>query len=111
MRLLSLLALPAAVLGHFAYVAMLPNGANVVVNGAPIAAIGHVAPAGGGARNAFGAQFWCAAGGARGARGVRPRARARGPGRARRACAPGHARPASACGMGARAASVPDARD
>ena len=33
---------------------MLPNGANVP----GYAAIGHVAPAGGGARNAFGKLFW-----------------------------------------------------
>jgi len=33
---------------------MLPNGANVP----GVQAIGHVDPAGGGARNAFGEQFW-----------------------------------------------------
>ena len=46
--------LVAGVSSHPQYVAMLPNGANV--SGA--AAIGHVDPAGGGARNSFGAQFW-----------------------------------------------------
>ena len=44
----------AGVSSHPQYVAMLPNGANV--SGFP--ALGHVDPAGGGARNAFGAQFW-----------------------------------------------------
>ena len=39
---------------HPAYVALLPNGAAVP----GYAAIGHVDPAGGGARNVFGQQFW-----------------------------------------------------
>ncbi len=35
------------------------NGANVVdANGVKVAAVGHVDPSGGGARNAFGNQFW-----------------------------------------------------
>lgn len=51
---LSLSFLVAGVSSHPQYVAMLPNGANVT----GVAAIGHVNPAGGGARNAFGDQFW-----------------------------------------------------
>jgi hypothetical protein len=51
-------AVPAAVVSHPAYVKLLPNGANVVVDGKSIDAIGHKDPAGGGARNAFGQSFW-----------------------------------------------------
>lgn len=51
---LAVSALAAVASAHQAYVALLPNGANVP--GA--AAIGHVNPAGGGARNSFGIQFW-----------------------------------------------------
>ena len=43
-----------AVAAHPAYVAMLPNGANVK----GFDAIGHIDPAGGGARNPFGQQVW-----------------------------------------------------
>lgn len=39
------------------YVALLPNGANIVVDQQPIAAVGHTNPAGGGARNEFGTAF------------------------------------------------------
>jgi hypothetical protein len=55
MLALSTLALSfAGISAHPQYVAMLPNGANVP----GVKAIGHVDPAGGGARNAFGEQFW-----------------------------------------------------
>ena len=52
MQQLLMCALVAASSAHPAYVQLLPNGANVP--GA--AAIGHVDPAGGGVRNAFGIQ-------------------------------------------------------
>ena len=50
MRTLLIAACAVAVGAHPAYVAQLPNGANVV----GVKALGHVNPAGGGARNAFG---------------------------------------------------------
>ena len=53
-RLLLAAMVPTLVVSHPEYVAMLPNGANVT----GFAAIGHVDPAGGGARNAFGQDFW-----------------------------------------------------
>ena len=53
-RLLLASIVPTLVVSHPAYVAMLPNGANVP----GYAAIGHVNPSGGGARNAFGQDFW-----------------------------------------------------
>jgi len=45
---------PLTVAAHPAFVAMVPNGANV----SGFDAIGHIDPSGGGARNAFGQQFW-----------------------------------------------------
>lgn len=53
---LLLFSIPAAC-AYREYISEIPNGANIVVDAQPIAAVGHTNPAGGGARNLFGSAF------------------------------------------------------